>query len=765
MDKNVSGTAKTGKQRTQGNGAGGSKKNGLEQSTQQRDHKPLKERLSRFGWDVLGLLLLTAGMILFLGVFGFTKGSLVVGIVGLLRRWIGVGRFVIPVVLFVGGWLLLLWRKDQVKHLRLGKVILVELGVLFTLGALSAIFKEKVLEIEAGNSFGGMVGWGLMYPPAMLAGYLGAALLYSLLALLCFIFGFNLLGKLERWARSKIPAVLPLEEETIAMPAKSPAAAAPAAQGAETARKPTEKAKTQMSLPLAYTKTELIEQLDAKKSKVNAKRPEDLPPLNLLDAEKPAITDQATVNQNAAILEKTLGEFGIPAKVVGYRVGPTVTQYAVEPGYIEKSKDDERQKIRISQISALSKDLALALKAERLRIEAPVPGKSYVGVEVPNADHTVVKLKPILESENFARVNSPLAIPLGRDVSGQAMVSDLASMPHLLIAGTTNSGKSICISAITTCLVMNNKPEDLKLVMIDPKMVELTRFNGLPHLLGQVETDVERIMAVLRWAVTEMDYRYKLLESAHARHLDSYNLKMQRGGHAKLPRIVVMIDELADLMMNAPDQTETALVRLAQKARAVGIHLVVATQRPSTDVVTGVIKANFPTRIAFTVASSVDSRVILDSNGAETLLGKGDMLFLHPEVGIPQRAQGVLVSDRELDRVIRWWQAQSGQPEPSAPKASQVVKKEAEPVEDEEAPWEETLQVEAETNGDEGLIKQAIALLRKDKRASASYLQRQLRIGYPKAAWLMDQLEDRGIIGPAQSGGKDREIFLDDTND
>lgn len=279
-----------------------------------------------------------------------------------------------------------------------------------------------------------------------------------------------------------------------------------------------------------------------------------------------------------------------------------------------------------------------------------------MGVEVPNTVHTIVKLKPILESENFTRVNSPLALPLGRDVSGQPLVSDLATMPHLLIAGTTNSGKSICIAAMTTCLVMNNKPEDLKLVMIDPKMVELNRFNGLPHLLGQVETDVERIMAVLRWAVTEMDYRYKLLESAHARNLDSYNTKMERSGQSKLPRVVIMIDELADLMMSAPEQTEAALVRLAQKSRAVGIHLVVATQRPSTDVVTGIIKANFPTRIAFTVASSVDSRVILDANGAETLLGKGDMLFLHPEIGISQRSQGVLVSDQELERVIRWWQ-------------------------------------------------------------------------------------------------------------
>ena len=266
----------------------------------------------------------------------------------------------------------------------------------------------------------------------------------------------------------------------------------------------------------------------------------------------------------------------------------------------------------------MQRDLALALSAERLRIEAPVPGRPYVGIEVPNPRSSMVRLRPILESEAFYKINSPLAIALGRDVSGQPVVADLASMPHLLIAGTTGSGKSVCIAAITTCLVMNNTPEDLRLVMIDPKMVELVRFNGLPHLYGKVETDVERILGVLRWTVAEMDRRYKLLEAMHARNLDSYNRKAgRRKGAETLPRIVVMIDELADLMMTAPDQTEHILVRLAQMARAAGIHLVVATQRPSTDVVTGLIKANFPARMSFAVASSIDSRVILDTPGRE----------------------------------------------------------------------------------------------------------------------------------------------------
>jgi S-DNA-T family DNA segregation ATPase FtsK/SpoIIIE len=444
-----------------------------------------------------------------------------------------------------------------------------------------------------------------------------------------------------------------------------------------------------------------------------------------------------------------------------------VTQFAVEPGYIEKPGQDDKQKVRISKISALSKDLALALKAERLRIVAPVPGKSYVGVEVPNTEHMLVRLRPLLESEEFGRINSPLAIPLGRGVSGEPVVSDLATMPHLLIAGTTNSGKSICIAAITMSLVLNNHPDDLKLVMIDPKRVELKRFSGLPHLYGEVETEVERIMGVLRWATTEMDNRYRLLEKVRARNLDSYNARAVKAGKPKLPRIVVMIDELADLMLNSAEQTQDQIVRLAQKARAIGIHLVVATQRPSVDVVTGVIKANFPTRIAFTVASQIDSRVILDQPGAETLLGKGDMLFVHPETGL-QRSQGVMITDAEIRAVIKWWsehadpsrkqQLELPALEPSKPSAQPA---EAAPAVEEEAPWEEIIQNDQPEDSDETLINQAIDLVRRSRRASASYLQRQMRLGYPRAAWLIDQLEARGVLGPAQSGGKDREILID----
>jgi len=293
---------------------------------------------------------------------------------------------------------------------------------------------------------------------------------------------------------------------------------------------------------------------------------------------------------------------------------------------------------------------------------------------------------------------------------------------------------------------MNNSPDQLRIAMMDPKMVELVRFNGVPHLLGKVETSVDRMIGVLRWALSEMDQRYRLLEEGRARDLDAYNTKMSRKGQATLPRIVIIIDELADLMLSAPDQTEHSLVRLAQMARAVGMHLIVATQRPSVDVVTGLIKANFPARIAFTVASSIDSRVILDTNGAEALMGKGDMLFLAPDVGNPQRAQGVIVTDLEIDRVIDYW------------RQSEFMQNE------EKAPWEGLMKVMEEEGGDD-LVKQAIDLVKTSRRASASLLQRRLRIGFPRAARLLDQLEEMGVVGPSQGGGKDREVLIDPEDD
>jgi S-DNA-T family DNA segregation ATPase FtsK/SpoIIIE len=444
--------------------------------------------------------------------------------------------------------------------------------------------------------------------------------------------------------------------------------------------------------------------------------------------------------------------------VIEVSPGPAVTQFGLEPGYIERSGPDgsvRRQKVRVGQIASLQNDLSLALAASPLRIEAPVPGKSIVGIEVPNEERSLVSLRGILESQPFTKLKAkPLAVALGRDVAGGAVSADLATMPHLLIAGTTGSGKSVCINAIITCLVMNNQPEDLKMVMIDPKMVELVRWNGLPHLYGKVETDLDRIVGVLRWVTREMDGRYKKFAEMGSRNLADYNEKAAERGDDRLPLIAVLVDELADLMMMAPVEVEKTICRIAQMARATGIHLVIATQRPSTDVVTGLIKANFPARISFAVASSVDSRVILDGVGAESLLGKGDMLYLASDAGHAVRLQGCFVSDREMENLVQFWRE----------------KMEGEALE--EAPWEQALTAMAEsTNGesggsgydeedDEKLLQQAIGLVKRQRGASASLLQRKMRIGYPKAARLIDQMEEMGIIGPPEAAGRLREVLV-----
>ncbi len=573
------------------------------------------------------------------------------------------------------------------------------------------------------------------------------------LAVLFAIYGFGVAAAVSRWVDRQLVDGMPIESPAVAsQPVQmSFIDEEPKPEPVFTRNRPPEQAKPASAnkgkspgLPPEFRKSLQAPAAEPETQLSLATRDERLPPLNLLTGEQTIRPDERHINLTAGLIEKSLADFGVPAKVVGFRIGPTVTQFAVEPGFIEKPGPDGsiiQQKVRVSQISSLARDLTLALSAERLRIEAPVPGRSYVGIEVPNARSTVVRLRPILESDAFYKANSPLTIALGRDVSGRPVVADLARMPHMLIAGTTGSGKSVCIAALTACLVMNNTPEDLRLAMIDPKMVELVRFNGLPHLLGKVETSLERILGVLRWAINEMDHRYRLLESARVRDISAYNRKLEKRKQPALPRIVLLIDELADLMMSAPDQTEHSLVRLAQMARATGIHLVVATQRPSTDVVTGLIKANFPARISFTVASSIDSRVILDTPGAETLLGRGDMLFLNPEAGTPARAQGVMVTDQEVEKVITFWQKMS--PVEGTPAA----------------PWEEILS--QDENSPDALVKQAIEVVRGSQRASASLLQRRLRIGYPRAARLIDELEDLGVVGPSQGGGKEREVLID----
>lgn len=700
-------------------------------------------RLQRFSWDVSGLLLLTLGLFTLLGLLPSVSGTALLAWGDFLYRWLGWGAWTLPpFLLWSGGWLLV--RALAERNYPWRRVLAWESAALSLLAFLSLWNGASLVRAESGLD-GGIIGWGLARILLVFSMPL-ARLITAGLTLSGILAGMGWRGRLTQKLRARLEAAASPggERET------EPALRGYPSQGAappEGSSVPRLKPRGRPSLPAEFRKNFRIE----KKPQANVpppERPVELPPLTVLDNQRVQKPDERHINQTAGLIEKTLAEFGIPGQVVGFQVGPTITQFALEPGFKEKgsgeNEDDiERQKVRVAQIVGLRRDLALALAAERLRIQAPVPGRPYIGIEVPNSSMQVVRLRPLLEHEAFYELNAPLGIALGRDVSGEPVVADLGKMPHLLVAGTTGSGKSVCVSAITTCLAINNRPQDLRMVMIDPKMVELLRFNGLPHIFGKVETDLERILGVLRWVVAEMDRRYKLLEASRSRHIDSHNDKVrrhQKGEH--LPRLVVLIDELADLMMAAPDETEHALVRLAQLARAVGIHLVVATQRPSTDVVTGLIKANFPARLSFAVASGIDSRVILDAPGAEALLGRGDMLFLPPDAPAPIRAQGVMVTDREIQRVVEYWQKQAqteGAENPS--------------------PWEEMLQAEAYQADRDNLVEQAIAIVRETGQASASMLQRRLRIGYPRAARLIDELETLGVVGPSQGGGRTREVL------
>ena len=482
-----------------------------------------------------------------------------------------------------------------------------------------------------------------------------------------------------------------------------------------------------------------------------------LPPIaEILDPGTLAVADEEFDEQRAHLIEETLESFGAPARVVEVNRGPTVTQYGVEPDFMP-ARAGKRTKVKVNKIAALAGDLALALAAPSIRVQAPVPGKGFVGIEVPNKHSTVVALRDSMESPQYRKVKSSLALAFGQDVSGRAVCADLTTMPHLLIAGTTGSGKSVCVNGIITSLLLNNTPDQLRILMVDPKRVELTTYNGIPHLLAPVVTDLERVVKSLQWIAREMENRYSKFAQFGARNIVDFNAKAPARDEHLLPYWVVIIDELADLMMLAPDEVERLLARLAQMARATGIHLLIATQRPSVDVVTGLIKANFPARIAFAVASSIDSRVILDHSGAEQLLGRGDMLFLAPDASAPQRIQGVFVSDAEIQKLVAYWREQDREREAGKLRKLGLLPG-AQPEEPAPAvPWEQNEEPAVPTDQDD-LYAQALTVVREARKASISLLQRRLRVGYTRAAKLIDALEENGVVGPAKPGAQQREV-------
>lgn len=685
--------------------------------------------------EVVGLVLVAVSSVTMMALLSITRGALSTAWVVLLRRTWGWGM--IPVT--VGMLLLGVGMLGHDSEARLSpssrNVVGLELLLLALLGQAHLVFGPRdALRAAERGAGGGYVGWMVSFWITSLIGRGWAFLVLLLLALA----GLALLTDLSWAGACHYAAYLGSWIDSWRK-----ARQAPESTAVQQARRTVKPPSSPQKPPRKTIRQRTPLPAPPEPSPVR-RRSRRLPPLNLLNGGTNEPRGGADIRYRTQVIEETLASLGVPASVVEVNQGPSVTQFGVEPGFREYSTRDgklRQRKVTVNKILALQNDLALALAAAPIRIEAPVPGRSVVGIEVPNSQTAMVSLRGVVESDSFRKIRSRLRLALGRDVAGRAVAADLAQMPHLLIAGATGSGKSVCINAITACLLLNNTPDELRLLMIDPKMVELTPFNGIPHLVAPVITEVDEVVRALRWVTAQMDTRYKLFSQNRARNIEMYNELATSRGEEALPYMVILIDELADLMMVAPDEIERSICRIAQLARATGIHLVVATQRPSVDVVTGLIKANFPARISFTVSSQIDSRVILDTSGAEKLLGRGDMLYMSSDSSKLVRLQGCFVSDEELDRLHRFW--------------SERIDWFRSDSEAESVPWQE-MAADGETDD---LLDRAIELAMSKERITTSFLQRRLRIGYPRAARLMDMLMERQIVGPPEDGGRARRVL------
>jgi S-DNA-T family DNA segregation ATPase FtsK/SpoIIIE len=826
---------------------------------------------------IIGVSTIFVAAILVLSLFAPNQGQLTTWLSDMMRQVMGWGAYLIPLIAAGIGLYLVLWGMEQPPNVPvyrlLGAGILLVVFVAFA-SMVSFMRQEGMADYwevakaqQGGGYFGGLVATALTESVGnigaifvlVVLGFVGAVLISGLnrqdmsryLKELFSEEGMGVSG--EGAPRPDIPInpghnrrsqavqlkLVPDEENgnsTAKSAKKTASQPAKKKRGRISLRKKKEdKPSRPKSAPVREASTATIDSTLAAGSMTWV-----LPSVSkILESGSDLDVNNAAIREQVEIIEHTLESFGAPATVVEINQGPTVTQFGVEPNYIQM-RNGRQTKVKVGKIAGLADDLALALAAKSIRIQAPVPGKSYVGIEVPNPAKTLVSLRDVIESPDYGRIKGTLGLALGQNVSGESIVANLATMPHLLIAGTTGSGKSVCVNSIIACLLLKNTPDDLKLVMIDPKRVELTGYNGVPHLAAPVVVEMDRVISTLQWALREMDRRYEAFASVRARHIDEYNKKISRRKNAqKMAYIVIVIDELADLMMLAPEDTERAVTRLAQMARATGIHMVIATQRPSVDVVTGLIKANFPARIAFAVASGTDSRVILDTTGAERLLGQGDMLFQKPDAPAPLRLQGCFTSDVELGRLITYWQtarrqnlittdaaqqktevsprttpttetgkrtktvqakskpSQSPAAPPDAINGSSSSKQTKQPESDKPAgqkpvpnnskttgnkttkesasgtppqtsqagpppqqPLWEALQEEAQKpEYTDELMPEAIAMVRKLNKASTSLLQRRFRIGYTRAARMIDAMAEQGIIGPPTGNSKARTVY------
>ncbi len=700
--------------------------------------------------DIAGIVMIVIGLLTLLSLMTSYSGGWTQTWASLLRRWMGWGAYALPLVLLLIGAWFLLSKMDRFPGVSLERV----LGVILIFFNLLTWF--QLLDVSFGGISsppgGGILGGAVYRALENGLGRAGTIIVLVAWLLVALVLLIDLsMSDLVSWLAEKYKHSHSRFAEIIR----------------EKAEEHRQKAvRSQETLDVEEDENTLPQitplQTSAKPNVTNAIELDTPAPVKawilpepeeILNPVQKAPVDEESDEDKARVIEETLRSFNAPGKVVEIRRGPTITMFGVEPEFNENRTG--RTRVRVSNITRLGDDLAMALKASRIRIQAPVPGKGYVGIEVPNLKTSMVSMLELVTSLPFQNHKSPLKFVLGKDVTGIPTTSDLTAMPHLLIAGTTGSGKSVCVNAILTGYLLNLNPDQLRLLLIDPKRVEFSVYNGIPHLLTDVIMDPEKVVGALQWMLREMDLRYRIFENFGVRNLEEYNKKITAEGGKKLPYIVVVIDELADMMLLAPDETERCLTRLAQLARATGIHLIIATQRPSADVITGLIKANFPARIAFAVASNVDSRVILDQPGAERLLGRGDMLFQAPDSPAPVRLQGAYVSEEEVSRLARFWQAQTvenGAPE--RPDKALYSSASSLPL------TQEPLWKELQKDPDEDpLTEEALRIIRKEGRASVSMLQRKLRIGYTRASRLVEKLEEQGIISAGHPQTGTREVL------
>ena len=687
--------------------------------------------------EITGFVFFLLTVMVFLNLLGVAPGSVTDTVGNLARNLFGWGA--IPVMLCVGVLSVQLMRgilQENPRPVSLEVVIGAELALAAGLAVVHLVAGgNDPLALARAQGGGGFVGWGLGIFLEELIGRWLAAFVYVLVGLAGLGLIFRLkIAEATYWANNLV---------------QSPTVETTQAGGAQPAKARSFRKSKQPQTPQLRPTMSADEAVKAAAATAGQEKVK-LPPLDLLAPAVETSGQTANSRYQAQIIEETLRGFGVPVEVIEINHGPTVTQFGLKPGTVTKRTPEGEvieQRIRVSKISALTNDLALALAAAPIRIETPVPGRPIVGVEVPNGVASLVSLRAAMESEAYRQAKGQLKVSLGKGVAGEVVVADLTALPHVLIAGATGSGKSACINAMIINLLLTQTSDTVKFLLIDPKMVELTAYNGIPHLIAPVVTDFEQVAGALAWVTREMERRYKLLAQTGVRSISGYNHKVGRA--EQLPYLVVIIDELADLMLLAADEVERYICRIAQMARATGIHLVIATQRPSVDVVTGLIKANFPARIAFAVTSQIDSRVILDTPGAEKLLGRGDMLYLAPDSPKLARLQGCFVSDPEINNVVEYWKRAVL---PSAPKDPLLAAEEL-PTET-KLPWADLVK---EANQD-NLFEEAVKVVVESGRASTTLLQRRLGIGYPRASRLMDQLEAEGIIGPAD-GANPREVL------